>query len=144
MAGNIFQSEEDGEEMVSAISRFALALYTEQGKRQEGNLFMSPLSISAVLSMACLGARGNTLAEMRKSLCFDALKDDKLHQAFSDVVLYLEKCSKEVNEDTLEPDTFQLQVANRLFTEESNKILEDFQMVCMKYYGADTAAVSFK
>jgi serine protease inhibitor len=140
----VFQSSKDGQALVSAISRFALELCAEQRKRSEGNLFMSPLSISAVLSMAYLGARGKTLEEMKKALCFDALEDAKVHQAFSDVVFHLKKSSEGSNECTKETDTFQLHLANRLFAEESHKILKEFQTDCTKYYGADIDAVSFK
>src|SRR6218665_1325782 len=132
----VFKDEKDGQNLVLAISRFALELYKEQGKRNKGNLFMSPLSISAVLSMAYLGARGKTLEEMKKTLCFEALEDAKLHQAFNDFINHLKKCSKE--------PAFQLHMANRLYGEESFKILEEFQNACRNHYDAELVPVSFR
>ena len=132
----IFKDEKSGQNLVLAISRFALKLYKEQGKRNKGNLFMSPLSISAVLSMAYLGAKGKTLEEMKKTLCFEALDDANIHQAFSDFINHLKKCSKE--------STFQLHMANRLYGEESFKVLEEFQNACRNHYDAELVPVSFK
>src|SRR6218665_57339 len=94
----VFGDEDSGQLLVTTLSSFALELYKEQAKgRSSGNAFMSPLSISAVLNMALLGARGKTLAEMKTTLFLDPLKEDsKLHQAFSDLISHLKRCSTEV------------------------------------------------
>ncbi len=50
-----------------ANSLFALDLYRALSEiNAEGNVFFSPLSISAALSMVYLGARGDTAKEMEK------------------------------------------------------------------------------
>ncbi len=50
-----------------ANSLFALDLYRALSEiNAEGNMFFSPLSISAALSMVYLGARGETSDEMAK------------------------------------------------------------------------------
>ncbi len=70
---------------ISAVAegnnRFALKLY-QQLNDQEGNLFLSPYSISTALAMTYAGARGATAAEMAKTLDFN-LPQDELHAAFS-------------------------------------------------------------
>src|SRR5512135_2248728 len=63
------------------INAFAFDLYARLAEEKKGaNLFFSPYSISTALSMTCAGARGNTAAEMKKTLHF-ALNDAKLHPA---------------------------------------------------------------
>jgi len=88
------------------------------------------------LSMAYLGARGKTLEEMKKTLHFDALADAKVHEAFSDFIDHLKRCNKE--------SAFQLHMANRLYGEESFKILEEFQNACRNHYDAELIPVSFR
>ncbi len=55
------------EDLSRANSLFALDLYRALSESNaEGNMFFSPLSISAALSMVYLGARGDTAKEMEK------------------------------------------------------------------------------
>ena len=62
-------------------TRFALKLY-RQLKDGQGNLFLSPYSISTALAMTYAGARGETADEMAAALDFN-LPQDQLHAAFS-------------------------------------------------------------
>src|SRR5262245_1199347 len=48
-------------------NRFALELYGQLRSKQ-GNLFLSPFSISSALAMTSAGARGKTLEEMQDAL----------------------------------------------------------------------------
>jgi len=55
------------EGLARANSLFALDLFRAlSATNAEGNMFFSPLSISAALSMVYLGARGDTAKEMAK------------------------------------------------------------------------------
>ncbi len=55
------------EDLSRANSLFALDLYRALSESNaEENMFFSPLSISAALSMVYLGARGDTAKEMEK------------------------------------------------------------------------------
>lgn len=55
------------ESLSRANSAFALDLYRAiSAENPDGNLFFSPLSVSAALSMVYLGARGTTADEMAK------------------------------------------------------------------------------
>jgi len=141
----VFGDVDNGQLLVTALSSFALELYKAQAKeKSSGNAFMSPLSISAVLNMALLGARGKTLEEMKTTLFLDPLKDDsKLHQAFSDLISHLKRCSTEVLTYQKEP-IFQLHMANRIYGEQSYKILDEFQTSCKNYYAAELLPVSFR
>src|SRR5260370_41909381 len=58
---------------------FAIELYG-QLRKQSGNLFFSPESISTALAMTYAGARVDTAAEMAKTLHF-TLPPERLHAA---------------------------------------------------------------
>lgn len=143
-SGNRMATEVNDRELpVSGICQFALALYAKQAKETEGNIFFSPLSISSVLSMALLGAKGQTLEEMKTSLFLSSIDDSKLHQAFSDLIVHLKKSGSEMSRRVKEEPCFRLFMANRLFAEKSYHILEDFQTACGKYYDAKLVPVDF-
>jgi serine protease inhibitor len=67
--------------VVKGDTEFALSLYG-QLRKEEGNLFFSPFSISTALAMTYAGARGETADEMAKALDF-TLDQDHLHPAFA-------------------------------------------------------------
>ena len=49
--------------------KFSLRLY-DLLKNKEGNLLMSPFSVSAAMAMVSVGARGNTLTQIMKGFSF--------------------------------------------------------------------------
>lgn len=58
-------------DMASAVNSFAADLYG-QARGYEGNLFVSPYSVSAALAMVYAGTGGESAAEMRETLHFPA------------------------------------------------------------------------
>lgn len=57
--------------VINASNQFALDLYSELRKREEGeNVFFSPYSISTALAMTYEGARGKTAEEMQSVFHF--------------------------------------------------------------------------
>src|SRR5438067_1445005 len=81
-------AEPDRGVLVQGNTKFALELYGKL-REKDGNLFVSPYSISSALAMTYAGARGKTADEMAKTLHFD-LTNEKLHPAFGALI-------KEVN-----------------------------------------------
>ena len=61
-------------------SAFSFRLYREIGKEKFENLFFSPHSISAALSMVLLGAEGSTAAELSTGLGFGNKHSDAIHE----------------------------------------------------------------
>ncbi len=70
----------DTPELVQGNTAFAIDLYRHLSA-EEGNLFMSPYSISVAMGMTYGGARGNTAAEMAGVLHFPD-DHEALHPAF--------------------------------------------------------------
>jgi serpin B len=58
----------DRSELVAGNTRFAVALYKQLAEENQGNLTVSPISVSLALCMAYAGARGNTEAELKDTL----------------------------------------------------------------------------
>ena len=69
LAGAGAEPRGDAASVVEGNTGFALDLYGRLRSR-EGNLFLSPYSISTALAMTYAGARGRTEEEMRTTLRF--------------------------------------------------------------------------
>lgn len=114
-----------------SVNKFAIDLYGKL-KGQEGNLFLSPSSISTALAMTYAGARGETAAEMKKVLHF-TLDDKDLHPAMGNLTKLLsqkhEGCS--------------VSIANALWGQKGYCFLEEFLDLTQQNYGAGLQQVDF-
>ncbi len=72
----------DYQQAIDGNSAFAFALLAQLTASDDGNLVMSPLSVSTALAMTYAGARGDTATQMAGALHFD-LSADKLHPALN-------------------------------------------------------------
>ena len=117
---------------VTGNNEFAFALYGKL-RGQDGNLFFSPESVSTALAMTYAGARGDTAAEMAKTLRF-TLPPDRLHPAMGALLSAL----------NAPHDGYQLRVANALWAEQDYKFLDAFLKLTGSDYGAGFHPVDFK
>ncbi len=111
---------------------FAVDLYG-QLKTQPGNLFFSPESISTALAMTYAGARGETAAEMAKTLHFTQLPEI-LHPAMSALLHDLNATH----------DGYQLAVANALWVQSDFHLRDDFMNLESANYKSAIYSVDFK
>ena len=130
----VFQNADEGNNLVSATTKFAFSLYQQLLKESEGNLFLSPASISIALGMTYLGARQNTAAEMKEILYFKDVAEEHLHPSFGDMLTALKSTNGK----------YTLHTANRLYCEQSFKLLDEFSQGTKTHYKAEMAAVDFK
>ncbi|KAF5908473.1 leukocyte elastase inhibitor-like [Clarias magur] len=120
------------ESLSRANSVFALDLYQAiSAENPNGNLFISPLSISAALSMVYLGARGGTAEEMAKILSFSSVPD--VHTNFNTL-------NSTINSPKA---SYILRLANRLYGEKTFNFLSEYVDSTQKLYQADMQAVDF-
>jgi len=115
----------DIEVLVKGNTTFALDLYGRL-KEAEGNLFFSPYSISTALAMTYAGARGNTEAQMSRTLHF-TLGQKRLHPAFAALDGKLSAVQERGN--------IQLRVANALWPQQGYTFLDDYLALMKEYYG---------
>jgi len=119
------QENPDMNALIKGNTAFALDLYGKL-KKEKGNLFFSPYSITTALAMTYAGARGNTEEEMARTLYF-TLTQERLHPAFAS----LEEGLNAVREK----GDIQLNVANALWPQKGYEFLPKFLELTKKNYG---------
>ncbi len=105
-------SEPDLSELVAGNNSFALDLYRVLSSSEEGNLILSPYSISLALVMAYGGARGDTRTQMANALHFN-LPDERLYAAFNALDLHLASLNQNAPAEGEQP--FRLNIANAVW-----------------------------
>uniref|UniRef100_A0A4W4G852 Antithrombin-III n=1 Tax=Electrophorus electricus TaxID=8005 RepID=A0A4W4G852_ELEEL len=130
----------DENSLSQANGRFALSLFKQLAKDKgaEGNIFMSPLSISTAFAMTKLGACNSTLEQImkvRRSEVDSCPLLDQVHFFFAKLNcrLYRKK-----------HNTVELVSANRLFGEKSLTFNENYQNISEIVYGAKLLPLHFK
>ena len=118
--------------VVEGNNAFAVELYS-QLRKQSGNLFFSPESISTALAMTYAGARGDTASEMAKTLHF-TLPPERLHPAMGALLSDLNAAH----------NGYQLRVADALWAQQGYTFLDDFLKLTKSDYGAGFNQVDFK
>jgi serpin B len=120
--------------LVKGNNEFALDLHGKL-RAKEGNLFCSPHSIATALAMTYAGARGETAAQMAKTLHF-TLDPGRLHPAFGELI-------RELNGEGRKR-RYQLTIANALWGQKGSDFLPEFLKVTKDNYGAGLQEVDFK
>ena len=129
---------EDSHALVDGNNAFALDIY-QTLSAQDGNLILSPFSISLALVMTYAGARGETESQMADTLHFD-LPQGQLHPAFNALDQDL-AARGEVKSDEEKP--FQLNIANAVWAEQTYPFLQEFLDVIASNYGAGIRLANF-
>ena len=121
----------DQAKVVEGNNAFAVDLYG-QLRKQDGNLFFSPVGVSTALAMTYAGARGDTASEIAKTLHF-TLPPDRLHPAMGALLTEFNGTHA----------TGQLRVANALWEQQNYGVLEDFLKLNKARYGTSFFRVNF-
>ncbi len=119
--------------IVNGNTAFALDLYSML-KKEKGNLFFSPYSISSALAMIYGGARGDTAEEIAKTLHF-TLGEEKTHPAFAELNATFEKIRKK--------GSVQLNIANSLWPQKDRRFLPRYLSLMKRYYGVSVTPVDY-
>jgi len=120
----------DLNQLVNGNNEFALDIYNAV-HAQNGNLILSPFSVSLALAMTYAGARGETESQMAKALHF--ADQNQLHPAFNALDLQME--SKPVNLDK-DQEPLQLSIANAVWAEQTYKFQQEYLDTIALNYGA--------
>lgn len=114
--------------LVESHNKFAIDLYSEL-KNQEGNLFLSPFSISTVFRMAAQGAKGDTAEQMKKVLHHSAGATQELMSMLT-------------NQSDEKRDC-ELNVSHALWVQEGLNIVPEFSKALKNDYNAVPNQVNF-
>jgi serpin B len=126
-------ADETRETLAAGNRTFALDLYRAL-RKQDGNLFYSPHSISTALAMAYAGAAGETQRQMAEALHF-TLSSEDLHAAFNALDLALTSPEAAA--------AFRLNVANALWAQEGYEFLPSYLDTLAVHYGAGMRLADF-
>jgi serpin B len=124
--------------LVQGNTEFAVDLYHEASVK-DGNLFMSPYSVSTALAMTYAGASTNTATQMAATLHFD-LPADKLHAAFDKLAIELAARGQNAKADTI---PFRLTTANAIFGATDMTLLDPFLETLARSYDAGVRVLDF-
>ena len=114
---------------------FGLALYRHVAGAKGGNLVISPHSIAMALSMTALGAKGESLAELRTALGA-AVPDAAWHTAVGEANRRLLK--------TANGEGLELTIANSLWPDEQFALKPAFTTAVQEHYGAGPTRVNYR
>src|SRR5262245_43456827 len=125
---------EDIRSVANNGNEFGLDLYKRLAKNTKENLIVSPYSISSALAMTYAGARGQTAAEMARTMRF-ALPPERLHPAVGATTHKLQSA---------DADGQRLNIANSLWGQSGVKFSPDFLNLTRKNYGAGFRELDFQ
>lgn len=123
--------------LVDGNNAFALDLY-QSLRAENGNLILSPFSISLALAMTYSGARGETETQMADVLNFSG--QEQTHAAFNALDLALEDNPLTLDKDQ---EPMQLSIANSVWAEQTFTFLPDFLDTLSVNYGAGIHLLDF-
>ncbi|MEW6404197.1 MAG: serpin family protein [Chloroflexota bacterium] len=132
-------SESDLQTLVDGNNAFALDIY-QSLRPSDGNLILSPYSISIALAMTYAGARGETESQMADVLHFDQ-GQDATHSAFNALDLELAQRGESGSDRDQEP--MQLNIANAVWAEQTFPFLQDYLDTIAVNYGAGIRLADF-
>ncbi|MGC9467974.1 MAG: serpin family protein [Anaerolineae bacterium] len=131
---------EDLAALIEGNQAFALDLYHYLAQISDGDLFLSPHSITAALAMTYAGARGETEAEMAETLHFN-LPQDRLHPAFNALDQALSQRGE--GAEGKDGEGFRLHIVNALWGQKDYEFQQAFLDVLARNYGAGLRLVNF-
>ena len=127
-------SAADLQKLVKGNTAFAIDMYKQLRKSQNGNIVFGPYSISVAFGMLNPGAAGQTASEIDSALHF-TLPLDRLDPAFDQ--LSLDLASRQTAK-------VQISIANRLFGQQGYPFQQPYLRELTEQFGAPMAAVDFK
>ncbi len=138
LSGSIFGASFDktqiGPDTVQANTGFAFDIFrklnTEDGNK---SIFISPLSISAALTMTYQGAGTTTKEAMGKTLGYEGIDMGEINKSYSNLLRYLKQVDKKV----------ELNISNSIWIKQGEKIKEDFLKVNKEVFDATVSELDF-
>ena len=133
----------------TATNELAVALH-QQLATGDSNLCLSPYSIQSALSMAFVGAEGDTRAEMARTLHFPN-EGNAINASFAALQSSLDEMAKKTAQIAEESkkrggpsEPITLLTANHLFAQTGYDFRDPFRDLVKKFYGAPFETIDFK
>jgi serpin B len=130
--GSSIQITANVRQVAESSNKFGFDLY-QQARRQDGNIFFSPASISTALAMTYAGAGGHTAKEMAAVLHFELGQDT--HPGFATLL--------ELLNTTGDQSGYSLTTANRLWGAQGYHFEDSFLSLTREKYQAKLETLNF-
>lgn len=124
---------------VSDLAELGWRLHRQLGS-SDGNLVFSPFSISSVFAMLSAGARGETLAEMRRALAFSG-EDEAWHASQGALIEALSALNREGDEYR---NAQALRLANDLWLQRGFEVRKPFVDTLALHYRSSLHELDFE
>jgi serpin B len=118
------------EDFASRTNDFNGALYQQVVAGKTGNIVVSPISVQIAVSMAYMGAHGETEAEMKKSLKYSGYDKNSVSDSFKGVIKELESSDG-------------LKIANKIYVKNGYTIKPKFNEIVAKKFGSAVENIKF-
>lgn len=122
------------EDLLQAENTFGFHLFREiTNQGTEGNIFISPLSVSMALGMTLNGASGTTYDSIRSVLGYRDISQKDINTSYQDLMEQL---------TALDPKVA-LQIANSIWSREEFQVEQTFIDVNQQYFDAEVQSLDF-
>lgn len=129
-----FKKEKIDPGVIKGNTEFAFNLFRELNKEDEyNNIFISPLSVSTVLTMTYQGAKNSTRDGMTEALNYQNMDIQQLNESYQSLLRYLGQIDKKV----------ELNINNSIWVRQGKEINQDFIEVNKDVFDAYVAELDF-
>ncbi|MBK5251730.1 MAG: serpin family protein [Peptostreptococcaceae bacterium] len=120
---------------VGGMTSFAFDMFRELNREEKGeNIFISPLSIVAALTMTYNGSGGETREEMKSVLGYEIFSDETANDSFENLLPYL----MQADEKTI------IDISNSIWYREGEAIGENFLELNKRVFDASIESIDFQ
>lgn len=120
------------QQIAEASNRIGCDLYRQAAGESSANLAVSPTSVTTLLGMLRLGARGDSARLLDEVLTSEGERDE-IHSSLAGLLDHLAQGD----------DGIQWQTANRMWLDEQFTARPEFRQVLAEHYGADLVTARF-
>ncbi|XP_032764753.1 serpin A12 [Rattus rattus] len=130
-----WRGKKDARELTRHNMEFGFKLLQRlSSNSRQGNIFLSPLSISTAFSMLSLGAQNSTLEEIREGFNFKEMSDRDMHMGFHYLLQNLNRETQDVK----------MSIGNALFMDQRLRPQQRFLKLAKNVYDADMMLTNFQ
>ena len=124
---------EEEVQLVGVNNAFGFNLFKQICDSEDGNVVISPLSVSMVLGMALNGADGDTRQAIMETLELSGLTDEEINQSYQGLLRLLKSVDRKVI----------LEIANSVWYDDSYQVEQEFIDTNQNYFNAEVSGIDF-
>uniref|UniRef100_A0A6B2EHF1 Putative serine protease inhibitor 4 n=1 Tax=Phlebotomus kandelakii TaxID=1109342 RepID=A0A6B2EHF1_9DIPT len=113
-----------------SFSKFAIQLYQQCVAEKGGNVIISPFSVQSALSLALMGATGETAREMSSTMGYADPDRNAIAENFASLL-------------STYKDSPQLRIANKLYVQDKFHVKRQFNEIATKKFNSEAQSLNF-